>query len=86
MMINKILFNSVQSTPLERFMALDVKVFYLNTDMRSTEYMLVHRKMIPEEIIHKHKLHDRFNNDYILVEIRKRIYGLAQAGQFAYNK
>ena len=48
--------------------------------------MLVHRRMIPEEIICAYNLHDKFHNDMILVEISKGMYGLSQAGRLAYDK
>jgi hypothetical protein len=84
---NKCLFNSVILTPGAKFMTLDIKDYYLNTEMQRKEYMMVHRSMIPEEIITAYNLHDKFDkNDMILVEIAKGMYGLPQAGRLAYDK
>ena len=82
----KCLLNSVISTTGARFMALDIKDFYLNTTMKQKEYMLVHKRMIPPEIIIAHKLQNMFRNEHILVEISKGMYGLPQAGRLAYDK
>ena len=47
----KLLFNSVISTPKARFMALDIKNYYLSTPLDRWEYMRVPLDLIPKEII-----------------------------------
>ena len=49
--------------------------------MGRPEYMRVHRRMVPEEIIQHYSLQDLFRDDHILVEIDKGMYGLPQAGR-----
>jgi hypothetical protein len=43
----KIIFNSVVSTPNAKFMGLDIKDFYLNTEMERYEYMRLPIDIIP---------------------------------------
>ena len=47
--------------------------------------MVVHKKMIPEDIINEYRLQKLFSNGSILVKIRKTIYGLPQAGRLSYK-
>ena len=82
----KILFNSIISTKNARFCNIDLKDFYLNTPMARYEYMLVPINMIPQDIFDEYKLKDLVSNGKVLVEIRKGMYGLPQAGRIAYEK
>lgn len=82
----KCLLNSVVSTSDARFMALDIKNFYLNTTMKRKEHMLVHKRMIPPEIIIAYNLQNMFHNDHTLMEISKEMYGFPQAGRLVYGK
>ena len=79
----KCLFNSTISTPGAKFMCADVKNFYLNTPMERYEYMRIHIKLIPPEIIEEYNLLELVHNDYVYIEIRKGMYGLPQAGIIA---
>lgn len=36
----------------------DIHNFYLNNDLPETEYMQMHRSMIPEEICNEYNIHD----------------------------
>ena len=65
---------------------MDLKDFYLNTEMTRPKYMLVPRKMIPQDIIDEYNLKHLFRNDMILSKIVKGMYGLPQAGRLAYKK
>ena len=56
MMVAKILFNSVVSTPGARFMTMDISYFYLNTPLKQPEYLRVKLSDIPEEIIVQYNL------------------------------
>jgi hypothetical protein len=82
----KILFNSVLSTPGAKFMTIDIKNFYLNTPMKSFEYMRIPVSHIPDDIIHEYSLADKISNGAIYVEIRKGMYGLPQAGRIANDR
>jgi hypothetical protein len=79
----KLLLNSTLSTPDAEFMTMDIKDFYLNTPMEHYEYMRIPLKTIPDEIIRQYKLLPLVHNGSILVEIRKGMYGLPQAGYLA---
>ena len=59
----KILFNSIISTPNERFLGLDIKNFYLNNDMERYEYMKITVELIPEEIMKRYNLKEKFTMD-----------------------
>ena len=51
MLIAKILFNSVISTKGARFMTIDISNFYLMTPWKLPEYIRIHVRDIPYEII-----------------------------------
>jgi hypothetical protein len=79
----KCLFNSVISTPGAKFMTVDIKDFYLNTPMARYEYMRIPVKDIPAIIMQQYNLQPLIHNNTVLVEIRKGMYGLPQAGYIA---
>jgi len=79
----KLLINSVLSTPDGRFMTIDLKNFYLNTDMERYEYMFIPIAVIPQDIIDRYNLMDIVHNGKVYVECRKTIYGLPQAGKLS---
>eukprot|EP00979_Chaetoceros_neogracilis_P016968 scaffold10166_cov289-Chaetoceros_neogracile.AAC.1 len=80
----KILFNSVISTPMAKFLGIDIKDFYLMTKMDNPEFMYLPRWIFPQEFIDEYGIEDKFHNDKILVRINKGMYGLPQAGRLAY--
>ena len=51
MMVSKILFNSVISTKGARFMTVDISNFYLVNPLKRPEYISIHIRDIPDEII-----------------------------------
>lgn len=79
----KLLFNSIISTFGAKFAAFDISNFYLNNPMERYEYMRIPLKDIPAIIIKQYNLMELVHNDHILVEIRKGMYGLPQAGIIA---
>jgi hypothetical protein len=78
----KLLFNSVISTPGATFAAFDIN-FYLNNPMDTFEYMWIPVRDIPTAIMQQYKLAALVKRDRVLVEIRKGMYGLPQAGIIA---
>jgi hypothetical protein len=68
------------------WMTADIKDFYLNTELPRKEYMRVHRRQIPIFIIQKYNLEELFQDNYIMTEISKGIYGLPQAGKLAQDR
>eukprot|EP00957_Ditylum_brightwellii_P046485 3527710-Ditylum_brightwellii.AAC.1 len=81
----KMLFNSIISTPNAQYLGLDIKDFYLNTDLETPEYMRLPITLIPQEIIEQYNLTPLVHNEYIYLKITKGIYGLPQAGRIAHD-
>jgi hypothetical protein len=79
----KCLLNSTISTPGARFMTGDIKNFYLGTPMGRYEYMRIPVKFIPISIMEQYNLAPLVHNGHVMVEIRKGMYGLPQAGILA---
>jgi hypothetical protein len=82
----KMLFNSVISTLTALFMCLDIENFYLNTPMARYEYMRIPTSAIPDVIMQEYDLAPLVHNGHVLVEIRKGMYGLPQAGILANDR
>jgi hypothetical protein len=79
----KILFNSVVSTPGAKFASFDIKNFYLSNPMDRYEYMRIPVRDIPSTIMEQYNLAPLVHDGVVLVEIRKGMYGLPQAGIIA---
>ena len=58
MLVAKLLFNSVVSTPGAKFMTMDISNFYLMTPLKRPEYIRVSLRDIPDEIIKEYKLRE----------------------------
>jgi hypothetical protein len=82
----KIIFDSVVSTPDAKFMGLNIKAFYLNTEMECYKYMQISINIIPQEIIDQCNLLPLVHNGHVYIEICKGMYSLPQAGIIANNK
>ena len=80
MLLVKILFNSVVSTPGAKFMSTDISDFYLATPLKRFEYLKLSLRDIPQEIIDEYRLHDKAVNGHVYVEVRKGMYGLPASG------
>ena len=81
----KILINSTISTEKARFACWDIGNFYTNLRLETPEYMRIHIKDIPEEVIEEYNMLQYVNEDgYVYCEITGAMYGLAQAGQIAH--
>ena len=76
-------FNSVLSTRDARYMTFDVSNFYLNTEMDIFEYMRIPVSAVPLDVFAHYQLESLVKDGFIMVEIRKGIYGLPQAGILA---
>jgi hypothetical protein len=84
MLVAKILFNSVISTPGARFMTMDISNFCLMTPLLRPEYLRIKLSDLPDEIIKEYKLRDKVTkNGSIYIEVTKGMYGLPQAGLLA---
>ena len=78
-------FNSVVSDVKASHVTVNVKNFYLNTPMNRYEYMRISGQQILDDIIQLYKLKSLVVNGFVMVEIRKGMYGLSQAGIIANN-
>ena len=78
-----LLFNSTISTKGGRFMCIELKDFYLGTPMNRYEYMWIKMANIPQDIIDQYGMTAKAVNGKVLVEIRKGMYNLKQAGRIA---
>ena len=80
----KLFFNSTLSTPNAKFITADIKDFFLaNNPLLSPEYMRIHVRFVPPEIIEQYSLRPLIHNDWLYLEISKGMYGLKQAGYLA---
>ena len=80
----KLVVNSTISTPQARFVVFDIKNFYLGTPMQDYEYIRLHISILPDEIINKYRLRQIMDEgSWVYLEIKKRMYGLKQAGRLA---
>ncbi len=62
-------------------MTMDIKDFYLNTQMATYKYMRLKILDMPDEVIEQYKLNDIGTPDgHIYCEIQKGMYGLPQVG------
>jgi hypothetical protein len=84
MLVAKLLFNSVVSTPGAKFMTMDISNFYLMTPLLRPEYLRIKLTDLPDEIINEYRLRKLVNaKGFVFVEVTKGMYGLPQAGLLA---
>jgi hypothetical protein len=84
MLVAKILFNSVISTPGARFMTMDISNFYLMTPLLRPEYIRIRLTDLPDEIIKEYNLQEKATaKGFIYIKVTKGMYGLPQAGLLA---
>jgi hypothetical protein len=71
-----------------RYCTGDIKDFFLVSDMPIYQYIRVHQKYIPQEVIDEYGLTDvDFDSKgYAYVEIRKGMYGLKEAAVLAFDQ
>jgi len=84
----KMLFNSTisQTNKNARFFTLDIKDFFLQTNMENCEYMKIHSKYFCKELREKYNIDSLIANDgYVYCKIKKGMYGLKQATRLAYD-
>ena len=53
--------------------------------MGIAEYIMIQISMIPQEFIDKYNIKYKVHNGYIFSQVTKGMYGLPQAGKFAYD-
>ena len=85
----KLLINSTISDSAKgaRFFTIDIKDFFLQSHLPQPEYMRIHFKYFPPDMIHKYELNKIKNEDgFIYCQIKKGMYGLKQAARLAYEQ
>ena len=83
----KLLSNRVISDASKgvRFMSIDLKDYSLASPIEKTEYMQVHCKYFPPNIMHHYDLNTKLHHDHVYCKKIKDIHGLKQAALLAYN-
>ena len=77
LLIVKLLFNSVVSTPGAKFLGLDLKDFYLNTPMDRPEFLRIKLDNFPHDVIRLYNLMGKVDaKGFIILRIHKSMYGL----------
>ena len=82
MPVVKMLLQSVVSDDAD-FMTIDIKDFYLNTELPRSEWMRLPVKFLSTSILNKYNLHQYINNGAVLFEVVKSLYGLPHAGKIS---
>jgi hypothetical protein len=67
-------------------MTLDLKDFYLCSDLPEYEYVRIPTHLLPPAIVELYKLQDKIENGYVYAKVRKGMYGLPQAGKLANDR
>ncbi len=83
MLLLKIMWNSITSTPDALFAGANIKNMYLETPLDWYEYMRIPLDLFPDDIVNYYNLRRRAKNRFVYMEIRKGMYGLPQAGILA---
>ncbi len=83
MLLSKIMWNSIISTPDARFARADIKNMYLKTLLNWYEYMRMPLDLFPDDIVNHYKLRRKAKNGFVYMEIQKEMYGLPQTGILA---
>jgi hypothetical protein len=86
----KLHFNSVISDAHRgaRYCTGDIKDFFLQSLMAIYQYMKIHKKYLPDEVISEYNLTPAHfdSKGYCYLEIRKGMYGLKEAAILAYEQ
>jgi hypothetical protein len=71
-----------------RYCTADLKDFFLQSTMKIFQYMRIHRRYLPQEIINEYTLTDDYFDakGFVYVEICKGMYGLKEAAILAYEQ
>ena len=86
LLLIKIFFNSVISTPGAKFATADISNFYLMTPLKRPEYAKIKLSDIPEEVIKEYKLNEKTTPDgWIYIKVIRGMYGLPQAGSLGHD-
>ena len=85
---NKLIINTTISDAHKdaRVMVVDLMDFSLKPPMERPEFMKIHQRLFPIEILEAYKLHDKITKDgYIYIRIKHGMYDLKKAARLAYD-
>ena len=69
------------------YLTADIINYYLNNPMKNYQYMQIHLKEIPHEVVVEYYLLPISNlSGYVYIEIREGMYGLKKSGIIAYKR
>ena len=77
---SKVLWNSVLSTALAKFMCIGIRKFYLCTPMLRYEYIHMHLEISLQHALEQYDLDRKAKNGEVYLKIQYSIYGLTQSG------
>ena len=84
---SKLILNSTISQRQSKFFCIDIKDFFLSSNMPEPEYMKLHISEIPQDIIDQYDLTKYMDkNKFVYFKITKGMYGLKQAAKLAYDQ
>ena len=77
----KLLLNNIISIPVEKFLGLDLKDFYLNTPMERLEFLRIKVSNFLEDVNEHYKLQEKVDDKgFVYVKYVYRMYGLLHTG------
>ena len=77
---NSVLFDD------SRYCNIDIKDFYLNSQLREYAYMRLPVKIIPTAIMDQYNLYDLVSDGFVYVQVRGGMYGHPEAGRLAHDQ
>ncbi len=83
MLLLKIMWNGIISTPDVRFARANIKNMYLKTPLDWYEYTRMPLDLFPDDIVNHYDLTRKAKNGFVYMEIQKGIQRLPQAGILA---
>ena len=81
----RLMINSVISKTGEKFAALDISNFYLDTPMKKAEYVKIQFSKIPLEFVDEYNLQEYAHKVWVYFECLQGAYELPQYGILANN-
>ena len=85
-MEEKVLFNSVISTPGSQFICAYIKYYFIRSTLERFEYIIIPIFWIPQEILTQYNLYSFLEpGGYVYCEITKGIYGFKKTPRLAFE-
>ena len=81
----KLVFNSILSRPVAKFITFDICNFYLQTPLDRPEYVRFRLSDIPEKFFQDYNLLAYTRDGWVYFEILRGVYGLPESGMLSNN-